>query len=554
MVPHRPSQVTDNELILYAYEKWGEHCVERLIGDWAFAIWDSRRQKLFLARDHHGNTGIYYYSNRWLFAFASSLKAILALDVPRRPNPLRIAQVLVPWPAHGSATCYEGILCLPPAHTMTITTDKTEVRRYWFLENTPKLTLRSDADYVDAFLDIYAEAVRCRLGRCRQVGTTLSGGLDSGSVSALAARELTASGNRLQAFSSVPLYNVDRLASPNSFVDERPFIEATRAFTGNIDVHYIRAQSVSPLAGIQRALDIHDQPVHAAANQYWIVALLECAQRHNIRTLLTGQGGNATVSWHGGLDRDLLTHIIKGQWISFRRDLRSRANSGNQSHWRIIKRDVLRPILPDWFVTFKNRMMGGAYRWLDYSAINPTFAQDLDIQHRMEVAGYDPTFAATKNPSEMRYRIIKPGRSIIGSLWQESGLAHGMDICDPTFDKRLMTFCLSIPNSQFVRNGSNRFLMRRAMREMLPPGVLLNQRRGRQAADIVERVVKIREELKEQLDILTESLLARTYLDLPKMKAIVTHLQNPSDRMTAGRVTSVLLRGLMVGLFLQRFE
>ncbi len=99
-VPHpvRPT-LPDSTLILKAYEKWGDECPDRLLGDWAFAIWDPRQQRLFLARDHHGNTGLYYYANARCFAFASSLKGLLALpDVPHRPNALRIAQVLVSWP------------------------------------------------------------------------------------------------------------------------------------------------------------------------------------------------------------------------------------------------------------------------------------------------------------------------------------------------------------------------------------------------------------------------------------------------------------------------
>ena len=89
-VSHLESIITDGDLILHAYLRWGEDCVHHLIGDWAFAVWDPCKRKLFIARDHHGISGIYYYHNQRFFAFASCIKGLLALpDVPQRPNRLR---------------------------------------------------------------------------------------------------------------------------------------------------------------------------------------------------------------------------------------------------------------------------------------------------------------------------------------------------------------------------------------------------------------------------------------------------------------------------------
>ena len=193
-IPHpEEANLPDSHIILKAYQQWGEACVDRFLGDWVFAIWNASKRKLFIARDHQGNTGLYYYTDSRCLSFASSLKGLLALpDVPQRPNPMAIAQVLVSWPAHEAPTptCYDGIFRLPPAHAMTVTPQGIEVKRYWYLENTPDLHLRTDDDYVEAFLDIFSEAVRCRLRCSAPVATTLSGGLDSGSVAALAAREL----------------------------------------------------------------------------------------------------------------------------------------------------------------------------------------------------------------------------------------------------------------------------------------------------------------------------------------------------------------------------
>ena len=99
-------------------------------------------------------------------------------------------------------------------------------------------------------------------------------------------------GRRLAAFSSAPLYDVSNTVGPNDFGDERPLAAATARFAGSIDVCTIFAEGTTPLQGIRRSLELHDEPLHAAGNTYWMTALLEEARQQGIGTLLTGQRGN----------------------------------------------------------------------------------------------------------------------------------------------------------------------------------------------------------------------------------------------------------------------
>jgi asparagine synthase (glutamine-hydrolysing) len=409
--PSERAKMPDSALILRAYEKWGQDCPEHLVGDWCFGIWDNRRQALFLARDHHGNTGIYTYQDTRIFAFASCLKGLLALpEVPREPNPLRIAQVLVSWPEHGEATCYQGINRLPPAHQMSVTRNAIHIRRYWYLENTPPLRLKSDQEYVEAFGEIYVEAVRCRMRSLRPVGVTLSGGLDSGSVSVIAAREMSRMKKRLPAFSSVPLFDVTGMTSASRFGDESPFIEATSRHAGNVDVTYIRAGDVSPVQGIERALELHDEPGHAAGNQFWIISLLKTAQALGIGTLLTGQGGNATVSWHA--PGHLAALARNGRLSDFRRELSAVQASTQRPLWRLIAGQVIKPLLLNPLLERCRRLRPVHEPWVRYSAINREFARELKISQLMRESGHDPEFKTISNQREARFRMIKPGKSI----------------------------------------------------------------------------------------------------------------------------------------------
>ncbi len=310
--PGERSELTDSQLIERAYLRWGCTCPDHFPGDWSFAIWDRRDQKLFLARDHHGNTSFYYYQDADYFAFASSKAALLALPrVPRRLNELRISQTLVSWSAHGPETEYSGVMRLPPAHAMVVTRDKVDVWRYWYLEETPEVRLKSDDDYVERFLEIYTEAVRFRLRSHFPVAASLSGGLDSGSVCALAARELRAEGQRLAVYSFVPIFDTREVVGPGRFGDESAYISVTSRQAGNIDVNYIEARDVTPLDGVHEMLAAHDAAGHAAVNYFWIAEIL--------------QSCTATGSWNS-LDRSVWECQRFVDWAKgFTRFLRSTA-------------------------------------------------------------------------------------------------------------------------------------------------------------------------------------------------------------------------------------
>lgn len=546
------SRLPDSALILKAYLRWGEECVDHLAGDWHYALWDARAGKLFIARDHHGNTSLYYWRAARTLAFASCQKALLALaEVPRRPDLLRVAQVLTSWHGDGIRTAYEGISRLAPAHWMRASAAGVEVRRYWFPENTAELRLGSDEEYVEGFLEIYGEAVRARLRCHRPVGATMSGGLDSGSASALAARELRARGQRFPVFTSVPIHDTNGLVAPRYIANELPWVEATSRLAGNIDVHPIRAEEVSPLAAIERWLTLTDGPGHAASNFYWIFALLDEARQRGLGAVITGQCGNGTVSWTGP-PWSIWPLVWGGQWAALGREL---AEAGREEGmrgalWQYAVKPVLRPLWRQrdrWMHPF-------GPPWLRYSAIRPEFARSLDLGRRMAEEGHDPSFRGLPYGSRAeRLAINRFGRMAPLAALKEVGVGYGLELRDPTADRRVIEFSMAIPDHQYSRRGGNRWLIRRAMRGLLAEEVRLNTRKGLQAADIGMRVRNSRGEIAEALAKLKTSPLAREVLDLGRMSGVLAALDRAVDRQAREGCVTILLRGLQTGLFLSRF-
>jgi asparagine synthase (glutamine-hydrolysing) len=218
-----------------------------------------------------------------------------------------------------------------------------------------------------------------------------------------------------------------------------------------------------------------------------------------------------------------------------------------------LRSQIYRPI--EWHTRQSlRRLKSSKEAWRDYSAINVAFARELDLDHHMELHGHDPMFRPKRDLRQARLVIARPGSNITGHQWSEIGAAYGLEVRDPTFDQRVMSFCWSIPESQYRVDGQNRMLIRRAMAGYLPKKVLWNRNKGIQAADIAQRIVEHRGEIGLALTKLERSELACHYLDLPRMRTIYEAVQHKIDVDSFRQSTLVLLRGLMVGQFLLRFE
>jgi asparagine synthase (glutamine-hydrolysing) len=179
--------IPDPELILHAYAAWGEDCVQHLRGDFAFAVWDARRRALFCARDHFGIKPFYYAETSSFFLFSNVLNCVrLHPDVSEELNDSAIADFLLfGLNCDSATTSFRDIRRLPPAHTLSVTFEGLKIARYWSPPTDSLIRYRHSHDYVEHFQVLLQAAVADRL-RTDRVGILLSGGLDSGSVAAMA--------------------------------------------------------------------------------------------------------------------------------------------------------------------------------------------------------------------------------------------------------------------------------------------------------------------------------------------------------------------------------
>lgn len=547
--PTTAAHTPDGHLVSMAFDRWGDEVGVHLQGDWALAGWDRRECKLLLARDVFGTGNLYFYQGKGFIAFTSSLKALLALPgITKQPDLLRLVQVLACWYHDAERTAYERLRRLVWAHCLSVAPNgQTRCWRYWSPEGREPLQYRSDEDYEEAFLEHYTRAVQVCLRTTRSVGVMLSGGRDSGSVTAIAAPLLQSHGKELAAYTSVPCLPADGAPKTRVGNEWDRAHETVRMAGANVCHLPIDATQYGVLNGIEYLLAIHDGPSHAASNHYWLQAILEAAVRDGNGVLLTGQMGNATVSWtgSGSVLRALLANQPRVAWNLFLR--------GEPNLWFTIKRQILKPALTPALRSIRRLRSGRKQLWRAYSALNPRMAATLQLDARMRATRHDPTH--TPSPVEdLRPIFFQPAWCALGpGLWAEMGATHAISVRDPTMNLSLVEFLLRVPDDQFRRSGQDSYLLKRTFRGRLPESVLEGRQKGLQAADLGHRVVREREAIEECLDMLDASPAARELLDIGRMRTCLKDLVAKVDPETTQKAGSILLRGMGVGMFLRRF-
>jgi asparagine synthase (glutamine-hydrolysing) len=518
------TEIADSQLILAAYEKWDEHCAERLLGDFAFSIWDGRRQRLFCARDHLGIKPYYYYRSARMFVFASEIKAILSLSaVPRHLNEERLADHIEGSFEDRTITFYRDILRLPPAHSITVSRDGIQVRPYWALDPGRELQLRSNDEYAERFRELFSESVRCRLRTAYPVGSLLSGGLDSSSI-VCTARNLLAeeSGRRLHTFSAIfPSLPEADLRK----IDERAFIDAVLA-TGGIEPHYVQADRLSPFTDVERVFWHEDEAV-LAPNLYIHWALYGAALHQGVRVLLDGIDGDTTVS-HGLSYLAELTY--RGRWKTLLMEAiaLSRTSPSSFSPQRVIWQYGVKPLIPESIQKICCRLRRRPSGWADHSLIHPVFAERIGLAQRTRLFLNDGS-GTDRSARRAHWQGLTSGLvPATLEVANRAAAAFSIEPRYPFFDRRLMEFCLALPPDQKLHQGWTRVIMRRAMANILPEEVRWRVSKANLSPNFQRRLLDVDRELLDEV-ILHDPKAIEQYVQIPALrKAYQRYISHPT--------------------------
>lgn len=470
---------TDTEVILAAYDEWGIGCLERFNGMFAFAIYDTERREMLLARDHLGIKPLYYAQRGDTFAFASEAKAIFELEEFSpvvNPNAV-ISSLLLLWVPEPE-TGYQGLLKLEAGHYAIINDDVMRVGCYWDLPicDSTQLPRRSEADYVEELRELLLQAIRRQMIADVPVGAFLSGGLDSSLVVALM-RQVTSGPISTYTIG----FNKSDLQLEAMPDDARYAAQVARHFS--TDHREIEA-SIETNDLLPKLLWHLDDPVAdgAAINTYLIA---RGAKEAGTTVLLNGMGGDEVF---GGYRKQLATLMIE-RYRKLPRLLResaiaplverlpvSLAGRGLRlPRWakRFVRGAELEPIeaFTRGFAYFTPE---GLREILDEPWRSIPFDELYPIRRYREMAARVEGLPLIDQMTWLDTKLFMPGLNLIYS--DKAAMAASVETRPPLIDKEIVEFMARVPGAMKINGRTQKYLLKRAAEAWLPKEIIYRRK------------------------------------------------------------------------------
>jgi asparagine synthase (glutamine-hydrolysing) len=464
----------DSELILETYKKWGKDCASHLMGDFAFAIWDQRQKILYCARDQLGAKSLAFVCNKRFFAFASEGEALLTLPcISSKPNEELVAHFLLPAfqdfnPRKSWLSEIDG---LNAGEYLVMTPEgKPAVHEYWQLGPPQQEdSYVSELESLEAFLEIFSEAVRCRLRTAGDPAAMISGGMDSASIRAMIGRLLPEKpGKSLHTYSAIA-------DSPDSCVESQCILSLTDELGDR--AHFVSVPSFKGIITLEDVIDAAWSKPHPVDNSLLLPAMMcLAASRHNHRSLFHGASGDLTTDTPL---RYIAYFLRQGHLLRAWKECRLASRNHTYMHipgpfkilalnawsaWSTPSLKLLRSIIR----RHKSRFP------LEDSIVSPEFAYKINLVERLR----DQQLWATKRPESEKYSHLANG--IVSGLTGFGRIAgrYGVDLRDPWADRRVLNFFQRLPMEYKIKNGWTKYIVRTAFASDLDKKV--RWRRGKE--------------------------------------------------------------------------
>ncbi len=497
---HKLRTHTDTETIVHLYEDEGERCVERLRGMFAFAIWDRRERRLFLARDRVGKKPLHYALVGRSLVFGSEIKSLLQHPgVKREVNLQAISDFLSFGYVPDPATAFKGISKLPPGHTLTFKNGTLSARRYWDFDYSgdsdapafrqPELR---EEDYVERLRELIADSVRVRLVSEVPLGAFLSGGIDSSLVVAMMAREM---GRPVKTFS---------IGFSEAGFDELRYARIAARHFGADHHEFVVTPDACRL--VEEIVWHHDEPfADVSSVPTYIVSKMA---REHVTVALTGDGGDEVF---GGYERYVVDRRRR-QYERVPAPLRrallrtSRAMPQGAYGKRFLRNIALEPAA----------RYVDSVTYFDREEQLSLFSEDA----RRSLDGYDPAerfkrlFARPASGSRLDHLLYLDSKTYLpGDILvkvDRMSMANSLETRAPMLDHLLIEFAQTIPASLKLRGLETKYILKRAAEGLVPDEIINRPKHGFDAP--IRRWFN--HELRELLDDTLRSASARQRGDL----------------------------------------
>lgn len=473
---HRFRSDSDTEVLLAAYAEWGVDCLQHFNGMFAFALWDSQRKRLFCTRDRFGIKPFYYYWDGQAFIFASELKSLIQHPaIVRQPDDQAIFDYLtIGVSDHTERTFFKGIRSLQPGHFLLLDMSNKQLRDevWWEIRINPSIEKPSAVEQrriYRAFADLLEDSVRIRLRSDVPVGTALSGGLDSSTVTLLANHLLLEEkvippalvGAHQKTFTA---RNHESALDEHSY--SRLIIEKTGA-----EEHVIYPDGAALWQEFDSFVWFLDEPVNSTS-QYAQWNVMRLARRNKVTVLLDGQGGDEIFAGYYAYYPPYLSQLYQQRGVfSTMRAVLDISRVGGTPAMDMLMEDAAHR-LPWRVQQFVNRIRpplaipGGGGSGLQAWQLQPGFMernwerrwrpQEVDANGLVGVLHRDLT--STNLPKLLRYE-------------DRISMAFSLESRLPYLDNRLIDMVFALPLNYRIHNGWSKWILRRSMSHLLPPEI-----------------------------------------------------------------------------------
>lgn len=492
------STQSDTEVILQAYTVFGEKCVEKFIGMWAFAIYDAAQDLLFCSRDRFGIKPFYYISDSSGFYFASEIKSLKQTSVFK--NSLNFNQISrglqMGWAAHNSESYFEQIASLPPAHNLFIRNKKTEISRYWSYPNSRNNW--SEEEAVGQFLKTFEDSLKLHVRSDVPLGATLSGGLDSSSiVSTLLKNQFP---GILETFSIY--YDNDKK------FDERPFIQTIeKKYKNQFHLNYYSPTNSEIERDFHKIAETMDFPLSGSSpiSQYYVMQL---AKQQGMTVVLSGQGADDFLGGYGPAYyrqyADLLRHFKFGSLMREMKAYSEQQDFGFGKIANVLSKSILS--------SFLNENQLYRFEWSKYFPFlvdKQTNWSNLEFQGNSKLSDYNLMLMNYSSlPTLLHYE-------------DRNSMAHSLESRVPFLDHRIVELAFSIPEKLMIHKGWSKYLLRKSMSNILPEAI--QWRTDKKGFVTPGEVLWLRGNLSHLLEIDYQRL---DFLDKNKTKKVIDEFKN----------------------------
>ncbi|MBE5074508.1 hypothetical protein IM511_09340 [Erythrobacteraceae bacterium E2-1 Yellow Sea] len=540
--------LSDQDFYAAIHARFGENCDRLIHGNYVAIRWFPERHLLRLARSVACRPlHVWRQGSR---VIASSIpRALFAAGLEPKPDHAKLGDALLLNYSDGSRSWYVGAERLEAGTVQWHDPAGERHRRFWSVHDVPDVRFARDDDYVEAVDAAFRKGTAAELIGVARPAISLSGGFDSQAVASYLV-ELIGPNQALISYTSVPQAGWQAGQHDTSFGDESAKVRALAEMYPQLQPRFITGADRRFCQDQDAMLAMGSWPARNEVNMHWIREMFSCAVAEGCDAVFHGAAGNTGFSYDGLTGYP--TWFAEGRWQHLWLE-----NARNRDHRPAWRRLISRAVMPHVSLGLR-RLIDAPRRWRPspfetWCPMRWEFARDSGVFDRARKTGFDPYFYDVPTSRDWRAAVLGEMLSEGGEIELALQLQHGIGYRDPTSYRPLLELCIGIPDDQYLRDGTQRWLGRRLLQGRVPEAVWGERRAGRQAADWAMRFQRDHEILDDELAQMQRDPALTEVFDVARLSSDWAAWQGGEDpeKHEYERICAALGRAVSTARFLR---